>query len=139
MRKNRKNKQALKQRRVVKWVLKGFTLFQESEVEKLKFSLKRRTQRPHKRGRTYVLKFVDAVRYFCFCSQSVASICVNKKQRKLMLQEKYVEGEQSQAGFGYTAKKLNGIRASAQSCPCFPPWMKKKNKCPTNWGKENEF
>ena len=73
---------------------------------------------------------------FVFAVKRVASICVNKKQRKLTLHEKYSRGKESRAGFGYIAKKLDGIRAS---CPHFPIQMKKRNECLTKEGKGKDL
>lgn len=69
---------------------------------------------------------------FCFATKRVASICVNKEQRKLTLvMGKYRRGKEGWAGFGYTAtKKVMGFQLQLSCVFIFQYKSWKKEQMP---------
>lgn len=64
---------------------------------------------------------------FCFSTERVASICVNKEQRKLTLRANTVEEKRAeQVLASQKKKKIDAISASAQLCLHFPIQIMKK-------------
>lgn len=94
---------------MVKWVPKGFTSFQKSEGKKLKFGLKLRTG-GHKKGAARTCRgFVDAVSYFCFCSQTCCLHLCKQEAKKVNIRGKMQEREKVGQVLAAQQRNLMGL------------------------------